>query len=449
MLAVVVAGTIALGSLAVAFGASTSADRVADNARALHSTNATLGAAALARASVAQAVIFAVDAELGVADEAAVADATDEAEASLAAAVQWAGSLDDTAAQGEVTTFAAGGAEVLALIAADQASAAADLSEAGFEAAYDAVDARLSQRLALIAEEIDASQIGADRLRQAIQFMGTLVIPVAAILGYRALARRQVRESRRRMQAQIETQQGLNQAKDELIASVSHEFRTPLTSIYGFSELLVEDGFDDVEQAAELVRIINTQSTELSRMVEDVLTAARLDAAAMTLQPQVLSVAEEIDTVLVPVRRAGYDASVECMDGTVFADRARLHQILRNLLSNAMKHGGERIVMTGSSAGDGYEMTVSDNGPGVPDEIAERLFERFVHSGAASLLNGSVGLGLAIARSLADAMGGRLEYERTYEWSRFVVWLPKGEPAARPAASIPTWALGRRSGTGR
>jgi signal transduction histidine kinase len=171
----------------------------------------------------------------------------------------------------------------------------------------------------------------------------------------------------------------------------------------------------------ELITLINGESAELSRMVEDLLTAARLDANVLNFKFEAVSVADEIDTVTAPMVRSGADLQVDVPRVMIWADQMRFRQVIRNLISNAIKHGGDRVSISGRSDGARFLLTVADNGPGVPEDIEGRIFERFIHEGSEPLLTGSVGLGLAIAKMLTDEMEGELSYERVDDETRFVL----------------------------
>jgi len=114
---------------------------------------------------------------------------------------------------------------------------------------------------------------------------------------------------------------------------------------------------------------------------------------------------------------------------TAIADRARLKQLLRNLVSNAAKHGGDEIAVTAYSRDGMAVIEVIDDGPGVSADVEERLFDRYIHADGTAVLEGSVGLGLAIARSFAEGMGGALTYVRTADLTVFSVTLPLSSPA--------------------
>jgi signal transduction histidine kinase len=421
---------IALFALALVFSSAAGASRVAENARALHWANATAGTAAVTRAAVSQAVVFAVDRELGVADDQAVAAATAEATHITDELERWFGATDSSLIEDAGLITARGtdlvttARTIIDFAESGRAVAADNLFRTDFEAEYKEVTDRLMTMQNEIADRISSTESAANNVGTITRLLVTLLIPAAAILVYFMLARRQYREAQVQMEAKLEAERELNRSKDEFIAGISHELRTPLTSIFGFSEYLIEKGIIDPTEAMELVGLINADSVELSRMVEDLLTAARLDSNALTFEPEAVAVMDEVETVTAPLNRSGSKIFVEGRDAIVWADRARTRQILRNLVSNAIRHGGTTTKVLVETRDGVLALTVTDDGAGVPDEIADRLFERFVHDGSTALLAGSVGLGLSIARSLAQSMGGDVTYLRALGSSNFVLTLP-------------------------
>ena len=441
---------IALFALALVFSSAAGASRVAENARALHWTNATVGSTAIARLAVAQAVVFGIDHELGVADADARDTAIDEAASSLDEIERWLSQLDGkvivgagTIAEGIETFVEAGRATLTRL-----SDGAVESAERGFQAqvepAYATTVGLLQAEQQAIARKISDTEDLAGFVGTATSFLVTLLIPALALLVYFVLARRQFRDAQVRMDAKLKAERELNRAKDEFIAGISHELRTPLTSIYGFSEHLVENGIIDPAEALELITLINHDSAELSRMVEDLLTAARLDSDALNFHYEVVPMLGEIDAVVSPMRRAGAMIHVDGDETLVWADRARVRQVIRNLVSNAIRHGGDVIKVVLDERSGVLAMTVTDNGDGVGAAVETRLFDRFVHDGRATLLNGSVGLGLSIAKSLAKTMGGDITYVRALGWTNFVLTLPlataaliEASPRPIPAKDIP------------
>ena len=208
-----------------------------------------------------------------------------------------------------------------------------------------------------------------------------------------------------------------------MIANISHELRTPLTGIYGAARAMEESGLTDPRLAGELTGMIVDQSAELTRMVDDLLVTARADAGRLRFEVTRVAVADETRAVVHEFRRSGKPIQLDCVPALVLADPLRLRQLLRNLLSNAVRYGGEHVSVVGRLAGDAYEVTIVDDGPGVGDDLADRLFTRFVHTGDRPLTTGSVGLGLAITRLLAEGMEGTVSYSRVEGCSRFTVRL--------------------------
>lgn len=204
------------------------------------------------------------------------------------------------------------------------------------------------------------------------------------------------------------------EVKDEFVSMVSHEFRTPLTSIAGFSETLRSNWLDlDPEEVSEFLIIMRQEAHHLSNLVEDILVIPRIEVGQLRLRPQEFDLASEIAaTSRLVFADTGKDVNAAVPGGVmVHADRGRTGQILRNLLDNARKYGGDAVQIEGEAGTDIYTITVSDNGPGIPEEDWERVFEHFeqVDKGHSRESEG-VGLGLPIARRLARAMGGDVWY---------------------------------------
>jgi two-component system sensor histidine kinase KdpD len=289
--------------------------------------------------------------------------------------------------------------------------------------------AGLEQSLATARDELVAmvatagSQAG--RLATAARFMVALGIPGTALLSWGAFARR--RRRRADMEAALEHERELNRSKDQLIANISHELRTPLTGIYASARTMADTGHDP-DLVRELTTVIVEQSGELKRMVEDLLVSAQADAERLSLALQEVDVVAAAGHVAEESGRTGHHIEVDCEAGMVVADPLRLRQVLRNLISNARNHGGDRTWIEGEPFEGGYRLAVIDDGGGVPDEIESRLFTPFVHRGDQPLITGSVGLGLSITKLLSEAMGGTIAYARDEETTRFVVELP-GPPS--------------------
>jgi signal transduction histidine kinase len=252
-----------------------------------------------------------------------------------------------------------------------------------------------------------------------------LIGVIAVIWAWRITAK-----GREREREVIRLSEEAHRIKNDFVAMVSHELRTPLTSIAGFSHTLLESWQDlPTEEVHEFLSIINRQSIYLGDLVEDVLVIPRLEADRLRLDPELFDLGDLIEDVALMVFPTGgrKTSLVSLPDGVrVYADRRRVQQVVRNLMENARKYGGDQILVEGFVVGDQYTVIISDNGPGVPDEETLKVFENFeqVSKGDARESTG-IGLGLPIARRLARFMGGDVWYERRFPTgARFCFSLP-------------------------
>ena len=222
------------------------------------------------------------------------------------------------------------------------------------------------------------------------------------------------------------------------LMSISHDLRTPLTSIRGYAEAVAEGAADDEESRRRAARIIEAEARRLERLVADLLELARLDAREFSLHPgpvDVAEVARQAALALEPAaREAGLQLTVSGDAGPVMAtaDRERLGQVMANLVENALKYAAGAVEVDVRRVGPvEVEIAVSDDGPGIAPEELPRVFERLYTSRRQPGRKVGTGLGLAIVRELVTAMGGRVDVSRTFAGgTRFAVTLPA---AAAPA----------------
>ncbi len=239
-----------------------------------------------------------------------------------------------------------------------------------------------------------------------------------------------VRKSRARERAARQEAEEARHIKNDFVAMVSHELRTPLTSIAGFADTLAESWKVLSEgEIQEFLGYISKQSQYLGDLVEDVLVIPRLEAGRLRFRVDTFdlgSLVHEVANMLFPPG-GGREAAVSLPAGVrLQADPKRVQQVVRNLLENARKYGGDQVLIEGFSHGEQYVLVVSDNGPGVPDGSIHTIFEHFEQlSKGDSRSSSGIGLGLPIARRLARAMGGEVWYERRFPTgSRFCFSLP-------------------------
>lgn len=228
----------------------------------------------------------------------------------------------------------------------------------------------------------------------------------------------------------------LMRSKDEFVASVSHELRTPLTVVAGLSLELESHwrGFSSAE-VAEFISLIADQSREMSDLIEDLLVAARADIGKVPLHPERADLRACVDQVVSSCSladRARISTEGEAVSGWV--DPVRFRQVVRNLVTNAIRYGGPRIRITLSQLGDEALLRVFDDGAGIPEPNRERIFDPYERAHSTSGVPGSVGLGLTVSQKLVELMGGSIRYR--YEGgSVFEVQLARVQPATPPAVA--------------
>jgi signal transduction histidine kinase/ActR/RegA family two-component response regulator len=224
-----------------------------------------------------------------------------------------------------------------------------------------------------------------------------------------------------------------NRAKTEFLSKMSHEVRTPLTSILGFAQLLVDDL--DGDERASVERILRA-GQYLQRLIDDILDLSTIEAGEtlMSLEPTPLEPAiGEAIALLEPVARTNGTRVVrrdaDDAPRAVIADPRRLNQVLINLISNAIKYGaGGEVVVRVERDGERAVIKVIDVGSGIPDEDLPLLFTAFERGAArGSGIEGS-GLGLALTKNLVEAMGGSIGVETGPGGSTFYVSLPAADP---------------------
>ncbi len=228
---------------------------------------------------------------------------------------------------------------------------------------------------------------------------------------------------------EVETQHRLEdlvRAKDELVASISHEIRTPLSVVLGLASELRDSHTDfDKSTQDEFATLIAEQGQEMAHIVEDLLVAARADSGSIILDLAQVDLRHEVEMTLrsiaeidLPVRVKN-DVSDSC-----WGDPSRVRQILRNLIINAGRYGGDRVRLASCASGDWVAVEVIDNGSGVAAESEATIFEPFGRAHASASQPASIGLGLSVSRDLANRMGGDLSYTRRNDETIFTLTLP-------------------------
>jgi len=226
----------------------------------------------------------------------------------------------------------------------------------------------------------------------------------------------------------------LERVRQDFVANVSHEFRTPLTAIQGFAETLLGGALEDPANRRRFVEIIRDHAARLARLTEDLLELSRIEAGELKLEFQPVSARQLVESCAETVgmkaaaKQLALNLVVPAGLPAMRGDANRLQQVLQNLLDNAVQYtpSGGRIEVSAAGAGGQIVITVADTGIGIPQAEQSRIFERFYRVDAArSREAGGTGLGLSIARHIVEAHGGRIWVESAVgEGSRFHFSIP-------------------------
>ena len=252
--------------------------------------------------------------------------------------------------------------------------------------------------------------------------------------------------------ANRETKELTERGRDAILASVSHDLRTPLAAVQGYSQLLVE-GWDqyDGRERGEMLQTVQDQAVHLGRIVTDIIDVTRGRAPTIVLQPQACLAARLLHKAVgaLPPAMAA-QVTVRADPGLALdADSERVHQILVNLLNNAVRYGRPPILLSAEAHGPEVVFQVHDAGPGVPKRFEASIWERFERGAFRDdPAAGGLGIGLPIARALVEAHGGSICQHRSelLGGACFEFTLPATrarsaetpDPSPVPAVSLPT-----------
>ena len=229
----------------------------------------------------------------------------------------------------------------------------------------------------------------------------------------------------------------VNKIRRDFVANVSHELKTPATSLRLLAESLEETIEDDPVQARLFAAQLKRETERLSRLITDLLDLTRLESQEQVENPAPVDVRGVLMTVLARMRRVARKKNItlqwrrfgRAAEYTVRGDETQLTSMFTNLVDNAVKYTppGGKVEVTGGSEGGEIVIRVSDTGIGIPEAKLPRIFERFYRvDKARSKETGGTGLGLSIARHIAENHGGRVAVESTPgEGSTFTVYLPR------------------------
>lgn len=270
----------------------------------------------------------------------------------------------------------------------------------------------------------------------------TIAAAQAATMIENARLYESLKERARRLKLAYDELKELNRLKSEFVQNVSHELRTPLTFIRGYVDLLLEGSLGELSPAQlDALKIVSSKTEALTHLVNDIISLQRAEMASLDLAP--VSLGDVIELALRGAEAAAQEAHLTLVQripanlDPALADRARLTQVMDNLIGNALKFTppGGTIEIWVEDEGDFHRVYVRDTGIGIPADKLEKIFEPFYQiDGSTTRRFGGAGLGLAIVRQIVEAHGGQVGVtSEVGKGSTFFFTVPK----YRPSASAP------------
>lgn|GEM_PF-5862000 len=419
--------TASLAWAAVLFANSEGTAAVAEDAAVQVRAQGMIGAVAVSRAIISEALVFGVAHENDQISEATLMAVLDDAEAVLADLASRQAALtdllEDSRIEQALDDYSAAANTLLSSLGTGdietaQSSDAATL-RLGFDRAIELLVAERDGR----EREIAAIRTGVADVANAARFVVAFFLPILAVIWVLVV----IRQRQRRLQAaaDIALEEALRSAKDEFLSAVAHELRTPLTAVVGFAETLRDQTrhFSATDRA-ELVEILADQATHTAAIVEDLLVFARANVGDLMVRTESVKTRDLIEKVTATLVSVSPNRLKIAGDATVLADPRRLRQVIRNLVSNAFDHGGQNVEVRLRQTGPRVTIEVADDGIGIPPEARSAIFEPFLLGARREGQPANIGLGLTVARSLVRLMDGELDYYYRAGESVFQVTLP-------------------------
>jgi len=279
----------------------------------------------------------------------------------------------------------------------------------------------------------------------------TIAAAQAATMIENARLYESLKERARRLKLAYDELKELNRLKSEFVQNVSHELRTPLTFIRGYVDLLLDGSLGEVSSTqADALKVVAAKTQALGRLVSDVISLQKAEMTSLDLAP--VSMVDVIDLALRGAEVAAREAGLTLIHTItpdlppVLADRARLGQVLDNLIGNALKFtpANGTIELRLEDAGEFERVSVIDSGIGIPPDKLEKVFEPFYQiDGSSTRRFGGAGLGLAIVKQIVEAHGGQIRVmSELGEGSNFFFTVPKHQ------ATLFVSGNGRQGATG-
>lgn len=402
------AAAVVLLVVGFAFVNSSTMARVARDAGSLHWVDSVEGSAELAVARAEHAV--------SVAGSVGLLDRLEETHAELV-------TLADRGAEHQAHPALARFIGAVEAIVADLADGNTNDARALLGTSLQEANSELTRALSNARITLQASvDSGTGIAASWIEFALVLAIPLCAAGAFYILSRRWVAAVESRSGRELAEERESIRVRGAVAAGLFHALRTPLTSVYGFAQVLSRGEISGVEAMRETATVIADEAAEMKRIVDDVVVASSLDSATIDFDPAPIRVGDVIEKSVAPFENCGVVVRREPTAAMANADATLLGHVVTNLLANAVRHGGPEIALDVTIGDDTIDIEVADNGPGLGEDEAGPILERM--SADTALLGAGCGLGLPVAAGLSRLMGGSLRYQRYSGRTYFVVTLP-------------------------
>jgi two-component system phosphate regulon sensor histidine kinase PhoR len=226
----------------------------------------------------------------------------------------------------------------------------------------------------------------------------------------------------------------LENIRKDFVANVSHELRTPVSSIKGYSETLIDGALEDKEHAEDFIKVIYSNANRLENLISDLLDLSRLESGKLNLDIRKTPVKEFIEKIVIEMRKLALSKNINIKTdipesiAPMSADESKLAQCLTNILDNALKYTQEdgEVFISAFEREDSIDISVTDNGPGIPEKHLGRIFERFYRVDKARSRDlGGTGLGLSIVKHIVSEHKGTVSVKSTVgKGSTFIFSIP-------------------------
>ena len=228
--------------------------------------------------------------------------------------------------------------------------------------------------------------------------------------------------------AEVEKLEALGHERRRMVSVIAHELRNPITTVLGLSEEMHRNWVNLGDEGRQLMGLIRDEAGDLANIVEDLLAIDSIEQGSLQVDIERCELRPMVDSIIGTIPLDGKNASVSG-SAEALADPVRFRQVLRNLVSNAVRYGGDEIAIELLRTGASIAIEVRDNGRGVPEDDSASIFEPYQRSSGGDHGSRSVGLGLAVTRQLARLMHGDVRYERRGDETVFSMVLPAPQPA--------------------